>query len=71
MVSVPVWGWFQSLSVGILSHPPFSDKGLVVKAMIFSGSQYSPDFSDSHSVMSDFLLTPWTTQSMEFSRPEY
>ena len=52
MVSVPVWGWFQSSSVGILSHPPFSDKGLVVKAMIFSSSQYSPDFSDSHSVVS-------------------
>ena len=26
--------------------------------------------SESHSVVSDSFATPWTTQSMEFSRPE-
>ena len=26
---------------------------------------------ESHSIVSDSLLTPWTIQSMEFSRPEY
>ena len=36
----------------------------------FSQSQVSEWVSESRSVMSD-SATPWTTQSMEFSKPEH
>ena len=52
------------------SHKAFSGKTWQIFHFSHTAAKKECKWSESHSIMSD-SVTPWTIQSMEFSRPEY